>query len=392
MPSLKLFGPDTKYGARKRPGFKTYQWYITWTENRRERSRKTGYGREQFAEAQQAFTDWLTARGEKSGPRHPSEFLIADALRIYAEEHGPHVKAPERIGYANVALLKWWGDRAVADITKGACQKYSRERVAGAGVFGERDEHGRERPCPATIGTAGRELRNLRAAINFCHEGGDLTIAVPVWCPSIGIGKDRWLTRQEAAALIRAARKEPKAAHLVTFILIALYTGARSAAIFELQWTENLHGGWVDLDNRRIWWRGEGDDQSKKRRPRATPIPGRLLRHLRAARKRTRQYAVESGGQAVKKLRRSFATAAMAAGLKDVSPHTLRHTCVTWKLLAGQSPHDVGHYVGMDAETVRRRYGHHAPEFMRDVAEAMYQHQRTSVQQTDSDASRRIQT
>jgi integrase len=83
----------------------------------------------------------------------------------------------------------------------------------------------------------------------------------------------------------------------------------------------------------------DGELQSKKRKP-PSRIHAKLLPWLR----RWRERDIASGvsivchydGVQVKKLRRSWATIRKAAGLgDDVTPHVLRHTCVTWLLQAG---------------------------------------------------------
>ena len=186
--------------------------------------------------------------------------------------------------------------------------------------------------------------------------------------------KERWLTRQEAAAHIRAARGEPKARwHLPLFDLIGLRTGARKDAILTLQWMENTTGGWVDLDAELIYWRPYGRGQTKKRRPRATPIPSKLLRFLRYARWRTQRYVIEIDGEPVKNIKRAFNTACNKAGLEDVTPHTLRHTCVTWMMQRGRSTWETGQFVGMSEQMVRERYGHHSPDHLHEAKEAANQ-------------------
>ena len=88
-------------------------------------------------------------------------------------------------------------------------------------------------------GTMRRELGVLRAAINHAHNEGRLTRPVPVHLPERPEGKDRWLTKQEAAALLRAALSEPKVRlHLPLFIVIGLSTGARKEAILSLRWPQ----------------------------------------------------------------------------------------------------------------------------------------------------------
>jgi integrase len=59
------------------------------------------------------------------------------------------------------------------------------------------------------------------------------------------------------------------------------------------------------------------------------------------------------------------------AGLgPDVTPHTLRHTCATWKVQAGMPLWDVAGFLGMTTKMVDDVYGHHAPERLRKVANA----------------------
>ena len=145
--------------------------------------------------------------------------------------------------------------------------------------------------------------------------------------------------------------------------MLGLYTGARKQAILSLQWMENTGGGWVDLDNEIIYWRGRGR-QTKKRRPKGTPIPKRLLRFLQYAHRRSRQYVIEIDGKPIMNVKRSFVTACRKAMLEDVMPHTLCHTCITWLLQAGVNLWDVAEFTGRSEEIIRRVYGHHAPDYL----------------------------
>ena len=85
-------------------------------------------------------------------------------------------------------------------------------------------------------GTIHRELGTLSAALRYCVAEGYLSAAPPVWLPQKGPARERWLTRNEAASLLWAARQEPQARlYLPLFVLIGLYTGARKEAIISLQ-------------------------------------------------------------------------------------------------------------------------------------------------------------
>lgn len=277
---------------------------------------------------------------------------VATVLALYGEEHAPQTADPARIGQCIDALLPFWGGHRVAAIKGETCRRYARERGVAPG-------------------TARRELGCLAAALTHCVREGYLTTAPLVWLPPKPAPKDRWLTRGEAATLVRAACSEPKARlHLPLFVLIGLYTGARRDAILALQWQPNLHGGHVDLGRGRIDFNPLGRRQTKKTRP-VIPIPKRLMRFLAYARMRTRQYVIERDGLPVAAVKRSFATACRKAGLQDVSPHTLRHTCATWLAQRGVRARDAADFLGMTEDTFERVYYHHHPDHMRAAREAL---------------------
>src|SRR5262245_25467525 len=114
------------------------------------------------------------------------------------------------------------------------------------------------------------ELGVLRTAINWAHKDGRITRSVPVPLPEGGQSRERWLTRSEAAGLIRAARTRKARLHMPLFILLGLYTGRRKEAILSLRWPQvDLEGGLIDFDI-------AGRARTKKRRGKVR-IPARLL-------------------------------------------------------------------------------------------------------------------
>jgi integrase len=83
------------------------------------------------------------------------------------------------------------------------------------------------------------------------------------------------------------------------------------------------------------------------------------------------RYAVHWQGERVTKLRRSWASARAAAGLgDDVVPHTLRHTSATWLMQLGVDFWVASGYLGMTVETLTTVYGHHHPDFQKEVKNA----------------------
>lgn len=54
-----------------------------------------------------------------------------------------------------------------------------------------------------------------------------------------------------------------------------------------------------------------------------------------------------------------------------MTPHTLRHTAITWAMQNGAQKWDVAGYFGVSMETLERTYGHHHPDYQATAVEAM---------------------
>ena len=74
-------------------------------------------------------------------------------------------------------------------------------------------------------------------------------------------------------------------------------------------------------------------------------------------------------GQRLQELGSSWITACARAGLKDVSPHTLRHTRATWLMQQGVDLWQAAGHLGMSPGVLQKTYGHHHPDYQGDAAE-----------------------
>jgi integrase len=344
-------GPKLRYLAKRKC------FYITWTERGRSRERSTGTPDRERAEI--FFAEWLQRRGRRRGPSDPASILITDVLNEYAEQRAPKVSAPARIGFALLALTNFFEGNSVADVTPQTCGRYVEKRCRT--ILKDRDEvekRGR------SVGTARRELGVLRAAINYAFKNGRITHPMAVELPDRPEPRDRWLTRTEAARLIKAARTVQARLYMPLFVLIGLYTGRRKETILSLRWPQ------IDLEARTINFELAGRRRTNKRRG-IIPIPPRLLPHLKRAKRRGTEmgYVLHLNGARIGDIKKGFAAACKRAGLHAVTPHTLRHTCATWLMQAGTDTWQASGFLSMSMETLQRVYGHHHPDYQREAAE-----------------------
>ena len=80
---------------------------------------------------------------------------------------------------------------------------------------------------------------------------------------------------------------------------------------------------------------------------------------------------VEYEGLPVLRVSKAFRRAADEAGLDGVSPHTLRHTAVTWAMQGGAPMFDASAVFGMSVKVLEQSYAHHHPDAGRSVHAAM---------------------
>lgn len=276
---------------------------------------------------------------------------MSDVLAVYGEGHAPTVTAPERLAYAMQALLPFWGALPVSAIKAATCRRYAAHR----GV---------------SDGTVRRELNCLSAALRYCLREGYLLHAPPVTMPATPETNQRAMTRDEVAALLRSARRRGKR-HIARFILIAIYTGTRKDAILKLRLSgPSAVGGWFDLDAGLLYRKGEGERSTNKRRTPAR-LPRQLLGHARRWEASGQTWAIEWRGGRVADIKTAWRKVAVAAGMEWATPHTLKHTAITWAIQGGASISDAAGFFGTSAQTIERTYWHLSPDYQGGAVAAM---------------------
>ena len=316
-------------------------WYIKTPSGERVATGIPALDREA---AENALSAYLIERHAPPSERaqRPDAIQVADVINLYAQTAGARVSRPEALGGRLSALADFFGTMTLAEVNSRSCASYVAQRGSES--------------------AARRELEDLKAAINLHRKEGLSTALIPVTLPAKAAARTRWLERSEAAQLIWTAwryrqpqhgKETPRRSrqHIARFAIVALYTGSRSAAILDASFTRPEGRGYVDLENGTFYRLAEGESETSKRRP-TIRIPLRLLAHMRRWHANGARHVIEHDGQPVASIKKSFAANVAAAeeeriagggegaSLLDVTPHSLRHTAVTWAMQNGVNSYD----------------------------------------------------
>lgn len=335
--------------------------------------KSTGCSADDRAGAEIAFTAYLNRKqitGTAQGARHPSQIPVATVIALYSEAKAHKHARPHETAARFENLLAFLGDDTLADIDGDRCREYAAQR--------------------STDAAARRELEDLRSAINLHCQEGKCSELVKIVLPERRQARERSLTRQEAAQLIRHAwryREIQKGTptgrrsrrHLAKFSLVAAYTGTRASAICGAALEPTPGSGWIDTERGVFYRRPAGKRQTKKRQP-AIPLPAGLLAHIRRWKRMGQRYVVEWNGNPVRSISKGFRNAVRGCGLgPDVTPHVWRHTCVTWMMQRGVPAFEAAGYAGMTIQMVQDIYGHHSPDHLSTARKSFAKHRVDAV-------------
>ncbi len=248
--------------------------------------------------------------------------------------------------YTWKAIGPHFGRRDGEDITKAECVAYTQMR----------------RKDGKSDGTIHTELGHLRTVLVWAQKRRLISHAPEIDRPQKPAPKDRHLTKVEAQKVLAAASLP----HVKLCIHLMLATAARISAILELTWDR------VDFKRRLIHL--IDPEQRHNRKGRATvPINDTLMVALQDARRGAMSdYVVEWGGERVKSVKKSIATAAKLAGVDDVSPHVFRHTAAVWMAEAGIPMMEIAQYLGHSTPSITYRvYARYSPNHLRNAASAL---------------------
>ncbi len=306
------------------------KYCAVWSENgeTKRRSLRT----DDLGLAKQRLTDLL---------KTPVGETVEDVFNAYTDDRKDRTTHTRMLD-AWKQLKKDFGHLRPDQITRMTCRTYTENR----------------RRKGISDGTIIKELSTLRAALRW-H---DKNTTAQFELPPAPAPKDRYLTKAEFKQL-RAACVRP---HVKLFAILALSTAGRQSAILELEWDRvNFERGIIQL--------AILDDHGRRKGRATVPMTATVRTALEEARRGAlTQYVIEYAERPIKCIKKGFGEACKRAGLKDVTPHTLRHTAAVWMAEAGSPMSEIASYLGhTDSQITERVYAKYSPEYLRGAASAL---------------------
>ncbi len=253
------------------------------------------------------------ANSMRAEKKRQEAYTVADLWKMWLTDRKEDGHDNTRYEHVWTILKPTFAARHPSDIEADDCRKYARQRFALG-----RSSH-----------TVNTELRRLRSCLNWAEKRNKIVKAPFIWIPSPGKGRERVLSFDEAKALVTA----DVSGHIQLFIVLAITTAARHAAILDLTWDR------IDFDKGSINYELDlpPDPMSKSfKKARANAPMNMMAREALTLAYEAAQtdHVIEYRGKRLKGIRDGFAIAVAAAGLDtsetNVTPHTLRHTIQTW--------------------------------------------------------------
>jgi integrase len=339
-----------------------------WVIKDQGRQIATGCGATERRKAEAALGVYTASKYEPARrERDISEILINDVLIVYMNDVAPGQARPEKAAERCERLGEFFNGSYLSDINGSTCRAYAESRGSNGG--------------------ARRDLQDLAAAINHHAKEGLHRSLVRVALPPKGLARQRWMTREELAALLwtcwryreiqrgRVTDKRPLR-HLARALLLGAYTGSRPGAVLNASWRQGEGLAFVDTANEVFHRHGDGEAENSKRETTVRLSP-RLLAHLRrwerldASRARPQTFVVEYHGAKVASLKTALHTACKLAGVEPVTAYTLRHTAGSWLVARGLPTRKVAEFLGTSEQMVILHYGHLAPDYQDEAAQAI---------------------
>lgn len=323
-------------------GRRTHGYVVTWRD---EGSKRRCYrlGETVEAKARAALIAFATAHAKASAA---TAVTVGDIMARYIADRAHDGKSTSKQVVSWKALAPYFAALEPMAIDKALCRRYRADREAA----------GRR------VGTVCTDLSVLRAALNYGVRSHLIARAPHVWLPPQPAPKDVRLTREEAERLIAGTW----APHVRLFVILGLATAARSGALLGLTWDR------VDFERGVIHLADPGRARTAKARP-TVPMNASVRSALSEARAGALSpYVIEWNGKRVASIKTAFRKASARSGIRQATPHVLRHTAASWMAEDGVPMDVIAQYLGHSNPAITARvYARFSPDYLRDAARSV---------------------
>jgi integrase len=346
-----------------------YWW--TWRKYPDGRRQRQSTGTTSRAEAEAIEAKWkVEAHRLKHWGDQPS-YLYDDMMDAYLEATKDAKRSAWRDEYSAVHLGEYFNGKVLNALKRSDVRGYIDYRKTKGALLPKRKNELERRIRQISPSTINRELDLLSAAINYARVEWEWEIPNPTLGVSLPEpeGRLRYLSKEEYARLIDAAKASKKAAHLVDFIRLAVHTGMRE---------QEMLGMAVDrVDLRQNLLKLEGKDTKGKRR-RYVPMNEQARQAVLNRLRFRAEHCPDSpwlfchkDGERIQSVQTSFERARDVAGVPGFRIHDLRHTCASWLVMEGVSLYFVKELLGHASIETTERYAHLAPENVRQAVSVL---------------------
>ncbi|MCR4293833.1 MAG: tyrosine-type recombinase/integrase [Candidatus Kuenenia sp.] len=320
-------------------------WWTCIRYNGKKIQKSLGTGDRKLAKAIEAKIKTELTEGKFFDKPVGQNKTFTDMMEKFMKEHAPNVSTNMQTSYVSSLkhLNPYFGNKKLSEISQKKIVEY---KVLRKG----------EGAKPATVN---RELAMLSKAFSLAFKEWEWVSENPVSKvrkEKEDNEKDRWLTLDEEKRLLEASPQ-----WLKDIIIFNLHTGFRIDELLSLEWPR------VNLFNKTILIQ-----KSKNGKPRTLPL-NQIVIDILVEKSKVRNIKndlVFASGAGTKidsdNLRRALDRALQKAGIRDVTPHTFRHTFATRLAQRGVDIYKIAKLLGHKDIRMTLRYAHHCPDSLRD--------------------------
>lgn len=225
---------------------------------------------------------------------------IGDLVRNYIADRKAHVLDPDGMAAHSKDLQDYFGPTSLTEVLRGPTLREMCHQYAAA------------RPSHKS-GTIRKRLSILQSAFTHAWKRQEIDTKPLMWMPPVTPPKQRDLSPEVRAAILKAADEYPTEHHVRTFVYMSVFTGLARRTILDMRWAQvNLREGNIHYQNR-------------KRQREKVEIHPRLRPVLEQAESvKTCDFVIEWRGERVSSVYAGIKAFLRRAGLTELSPDDLR--------------------------------------------------------------------